>query len=264
MGMFHFESDRLKNLETFGKLDEQVRNTKIKAINKKNDIYIVCLSEWMKKKSEASSALGRYPHYLIPNGLDLSKYPVIDRLKVKKQAGIDRKLKTFIIVGTRLDNVQKGFPLFIETINKLDRSDFQVISVGVSDETLKIRNDIKHIHFENISEVSKLNDLYSAADLTVIPSYEDNLPNVMLESFANGTPVMSFSNGGMAEHIQTGDNGILINKIGIEPLALALNDFLNNKYIFDNEKIREYARGNFSESLQTERYLHLYKEILKR
>lgn len=263
-GMFHFESDRLKNLKTFGKLDEQIKRIKVKAINKKDDIHIVCLSEWMKEKSEASPAFRRYPHYLIPNGLDFSNYPVIDRLKAKERIGFDKNLKTLLIVGTRLDNIQKGFPLFIETINKLERKDFQLISVGASDENLKIRSDIRHIHFENVKEVSELNNLYAAADLTVIPSYEDNLPNVMLESFANSTPVMSFSNGGMAEHIQTGENGILINKIGTEPLTQALNDFLDNKYIFDKEKIRNYATENFSETLQTEKYLHLYKDILNK
>jgi glycosyltransferase involved in cell wall biosynthesis len=264
MGMFHFESDRIKNIERYGKIDNQVRNIKIKAINKKNNIHIVCLSEWMKKKSEASAAFSNYPHYLIPNGLDFSNYPVIDKTYAKQETGVYNGMKTFIIVGAHLSNIQKGFPMFFDTINKMERSDFQIISVGQLPENMKIRADINHIHFDKITDISALNILYSAADLTVIPSKEDNLPNVMLESFANSTPVMSFSNGGMAEHVKTGVNGILLSEIKIEALTKGLNDFLNNKYTFEEKAIRDYAVNTFSDALQTQKYIQLYKDILNR
>lgn len=264
MGMFHFESDRIKNIEKYGDIDEQVRNIKIKAINKKDNIHIVCLSEWMKKQSEASVALGRYPHYLIPNGLDFSNYPVIDKTYAKQKIGVSNGAKTLIVVGTHLSNIQKGFPMFFDAVDKMERSDFQVISIGQLPKNMKIRADINHIHFDKITDISALNLLYSAADLTVIPSKEDNLPNVMLESFANSTPVMSFSNGGMAEHVKTGMNGILLFEIGIEALAKGINDFLNNKYIFERKAIRDYAINTFSDTLQTQKYIQLYKDILNK
>lgn len=264
MGMFHFESDRIKNIERYGKIDNQVRNIKIKAINKNKNIHIICLSEWMKKKSEASAAFCNYPHYLIPNGLDFSNYPVIDKTYAKQKTGISTNLKTFIIVGAHLSNIQKGFPMFFETINTMGRNDFQIISVGQLPDSMKIRSGINHIHFDQITDISALNRLYSAADLTVIPSKEDNLPNVMLESFANGTPVISFSNGGMAEHIKTGENGILLSETGVEPLTQGLNDFLNNKYTFEEKVIRDYAVSTFSDTLQTQKYIQLYKDILSR
>ncbi|MDR1881223.1 MAG: glycosyltransferase [Prevotella sp.] len=260
-GMFHFESDRLKNMDTYKKPDEQTRKIKTRSINRKDNIHIVCLSEWMKKKSEASEALGRYPHYLIPNGLDLSDYPVMDKTAAKQKAGVNCGLKTFIIVGAQLGNIQKGFPLFFDTVNKMNRSDFQLISIGRLPDNLKVGNNINHIHFEKITEIPELNSLYSAADLTIIPSLEDNLPNVMLESFANGVPVMSFSNGGMAEHVKTGENGIRINETGVKPLMQSLEDFLDNKYAFDSKAIRDYAVNTFSDTLQTERYIRLYKDI---
>lgn len=264
MGMFHFESDRIKNIGTYGKMDAKVKRIKTKAINQNDNIHVVCLSEWMKKKSEVSAALGRYPHYLIPNGLDFSNYPVIDKTYAKQEAGVNNGLKTLIIVGAHLNNIQKGFPMFFDTINKIERSDFQVISVGELPENMKIRAGINHIHFDKITDISALNLLYSAADLTVIPSKEDNLPNVMLESFANGTPVMSFSNGGMAEHVKTGENGILLSEIGIEALTIGINDFLNNKYIFERKGIRDYAINTFPDTLQTQKYIQLYKDILNK
>lgn len=263
-GMFHFDSDREKNMDNFGIYDKQVMETKIKSINKKDNISVVCLSSWMKNMSQQSKALGRYPHYIIPNGLDLDKYPKLDRAEAKRQIGVDNGLKTILVVGASLENEQKGFPMLFDAVNRQENNNFNFISIGNLSDKNVIKKEINHIHINKIDSVSELNKYYSAADITVIPSKEDNLPNTMLESFANGTPVVSFSNGGMTDHITTGSNGVLIKEIGTEPLQETITDFLNNKYIFDSETIRHYAENNFSDKLQTERYIKLYNDLLNK
>jgi glycosyltransferase involved in cell wall biosynthesis len=263
MGIFHFETDRLKNIDTLGKLDRSVLECKIRSIHKKDNIHVVCLSEWLKNQSEHSVALGRYPHYLIPNGLDFSKYPVLNRDEAKAKIGVDNSLKTFLVVGAFLDSQNKGFPLFFDAINKINRTDFNLLTVGRHPEGIKIDSKVNHTHFGSISDAGKLNDIYAAADITIIPSKEDNLPNVMLESFANGTPIMSFGNGGMAEHMQGGQNGILIDRVDENALISKINLFLDNQYNFDARHIRNYAESTFSEDLQVDKYIQLYKDILK-
>jgi glycosyltransferase involved in cell wall biosynthesis len=263
MGMFHFECDERANEEPFGKLNEEIRKRKIKSINKKDNIYIVCLSEWMKKKSQSSLAFKRYPHLLIPNGLDLTKYPSVDRTQAKIEAGVNNGLKTLLIIGANLNSNAKGFPIALEAINGINK-DINLVTVGSGGEAIKTNDNIHHIHFSHINDISKLNSIYTAADLTVLPSREDNLPNIMLESMINGTPLVSFTNGGMAEHINTGVNGILTNEISSKALGKNINDFLDNKYTFDSEKIRQYAIDHFSEQSQTEKYISLYKEILNK
>lgn len=261
-GIFHYEEDEAINYHKLGKTNKLVYSQKQKAINQFENLHIVCLSEWMKIKSENSEILRKYPHYVIPNGLNLSQYPLLDREKTKEYIGVNNGFKTVIFISVGLDIRRKGFELLLKTIELLNRKDFNIITIG--GDKVNINNNIKHIHFDKITDVSELNNLYSAADLTIIPSKEDNLPNVMLESFANGTPVMSFSNGGMAEHVRTGENGILLDQISIEALSAGINDFLDNKYNFDREVIREYAENTFSDTLQAEKYIQLYKNILSK
>ncbi len=261
-GIFHYEEDMLHNKNTFDNLDKKNLQIKIKAIKQHKNINIVCLSEWMKKKSSSSEAFRSYAHYIIPNGLDFSKYPILDQNISKKEVGIDNSLKTLLFVANGSDIYRKGFDLVVNAIVKLNRNDYNLITVG--GDKINVDKKIKHIHYERINDIALLNQIYTAADITVIPSREDNLPNVMLESFANGTPIASFSNGGMAEHVKTGENGILINEIGVDTLTQSLNDFLNDKYTFDRERIRQYAEENFSDTLQTQRYINLYNEILGR
>lgn len=262
-GMFHFDSDIEKNKDLFGREEEKNLQIKIKAVQQSNNITIVCLSDWMRQKVMISPHLANFSHYIIPNGLDFSKYPFRDKIADKESIGVNNKLKTILVVGASLNNQQKGFPILFEAINKLGRKDFNFISVGHLTDYAVNRKDVNYIHVNNVENIEELNKYYSAADMTIIPSKEDNLPNVMLESFANGTPIMSFSNGGMAEHIKNGENGVLIDKIDVESLSKGIEDFLDNKYIFDSKKIREYAVEYFSDTLQVERYKQLYNSILK-
>lgn len=261
-GIFHFDGDKLKNPD-LSNLDQKMLNVKIESVNRKDNINIVCLSDWMRQKSLQSKTFGRYHHHLIPNGLDFDRYPVIDKKKAKAETKTDNGLRNILVVGASLENEQKGFPMLFDAINKLEQNNFNLITVGHLSNQEYIRNDIQHLHIEKINSIAELNTYYSAADITVIPSKEDNLPNVMLESFANGTPIISFSNGGMAEHIKDGENGILIKgDINSDALSIAINDYLSNKYHFDNVKITKYALENFSDSIQTEKYIKLYNSIL--
>lgn len=262
MGLFHYKDDVLKNQAIYRKYDEKAIILKQKAIHKSNSLNIVSPSKWLMNLSESSQTFYAYPHYLIPNGLDISLYPLLEKKTEKEKQQVDNNLKTILFVANGVEIHRKGFDLLASAINKLNREDYNLISVG--GDKITINSKINHIHYNYINDIKTLNSIYAAADLTILPSREDNLPNVMLESFANGTPVMSFSNGGMVEHVKTGENGILLSEIGIEPLTQGLNDFLNNKYTFEEKEIRDYAINTFSDTIQTQKYIQLYKDILNR
>ena len=262
-GFFHYDGDYERNKNEFYKAtDKKIRQLKNQSIHTKDNIFIVSPSKWLGNLSQNSDILHDYYHDVIPYNLDFNLFPSIDRQKAKEQLGINNGLKTLLFVANEINSYRKGFDLLIDAIRNLNRTDFNLISIGAGGNYFEINNKIKHIHIEQINSLSELNMLYSGADITILPSREDNLPNVMLESFANGTPVMSFSNGGMAEHIATGKNGILITEINSEILKSNIADFLDNKYTFDNQAVRQYAKNQFSESIQVEKYINLYKNIL--
>lgn len=261
-GIFHYEEDAILNKEKLGRIDREVYLQKLKAIHKSNNIHIVCLCEWMKEKSENSEILGRYPHYIIPNGMPSSQFQGLNHLEEKEKINLNNGKKTLLFISSGLDIRRKGFDLLLQAINQIDPDKFNLLTVG--GEEIDLIKKVNHRHYPQISDTQELNKLYTAADITIIPSREDNLPNVMIESFANGTPVMSFNNGGMAEHIKTGTNGVLITDISQEALSQNINDFLNNKYTFDRNIIRNYAKNTFSDTIQTEKYIELYKSILNK
>jgi glycosyltransferase involved in cell wall biosynthesis len=83
----------------------------------------------------------------------------------------------------------------------------------------------------------------------------------MLESLCCGTPVISFSVGGMKEEIETGVNGVLCGDVSAENLKQGITDFINGKYHFDNVAISERAHLKYSENNIAEQYKQVYLSI---
>lgn len=258
-GIFHYEGDSIINKDIAGELDEKVRQEKLKFIKKSTNLYVVSPSEWLKKKSEISQILGGYSHFNIANGLDFSCYREINKMDARRRLGINNEYPTFLFIAHDIRDRRKGFDLLVSALIKIKRFDFNLISVGQGDIELNIPN---HFNLKRIDDLQELNSIYSAADLTILPSREDNLPNVLLESFANGTPVMSFMNGGMSDYIIPGKTGVLIPEIDGDLLANSLMLFIKNDMKFNPSFIREYGQINFDIKKQSEKYYKLYSDIL--
>jgi hypothetical protein len=101
--------------------------------------------------------------------------------------------------------------------------------------------------------------LYSAADVTVLPTLEDNLPNVILESSACGTPVAAFSSGGVADAVIPGVNGALAKPGDCDGLAHAIVSLWEGELRL---LCRQFAETQFHPQLQAERYTELFNRLL--
>ena len=84
----------------------------------------------------------------------------------------------------------------------------------------------------------------------------------MLESFACGTPVISFKVGGLAEHVNNFDTGLIAEEINAASLHKTIQTFFDNKEKFDSKKIRKYAEDHFNEKLIAGKYMEVYADSL--
>lgn len=262
-GVFHYQNDIIRNAELYADLEAKTRKEKENFISQHPNIHIVTPSHWLAKLSQESDAFKRYDHSVIPYGIKVDLVEEINEVQIKAQLSINNDYPILLFIAHGLDIYRKGFDLLLQAIENINSSPVNLVSVG-GDKTIVNNSNVNHIHFSNITDRSKLNRIYSIADITILPSREDNLPNVMIESLTNGTPVLSFTNGGMAEHIITGKNGILVDNIDADSLKIAIEDFLNCNYTFDRKAIKESALKVFDEKQQVERYINLYKQILNK
>jgi glycosyltransferase involved in cell wall biosynthesis len=105
--------------------------------------------------------------------------------------------------------------------------------------------------------------VYSAADVFVIPSLMDNLPNTVLESLMCGTPVIGFPVGGIPDMIQNGENGFITEEISVNSLVNTINKFLDNPNCFNKVEIRNNAVKKYDQKVQSKKYIDLFESILK-
>ena len=105
--------------------------------------------------------------------------------------------------------------------------------------------------------------VYSAADLFVLPSLQDNLANTVLEAMACGVPVVSFNAGGTPDMVRPGLTGQLVPAFDVSALAAMIVQLLNTPGLLKtmSAHCRRVALDEYPLTLQAQRYAELYKTL---
>ena len=97
--------------------------------------------------------------------------------------------------------------------------EYQIVLVGVTqDLTDTLPKQI--LALPKTGSAAELAEIYSAADVFVNPTYEDNLPTVNLEARACGTRIVCYNTGGCAETLGEGD--LLVPKGDVKALLAGI------------------------------------------
>jgi len=217
------------------------------------NMTIVTPSVWLSKLV-GQSFFHSYPITVINNGINLNRFHPIKN-DIKKQYQIDNR---YLILG--IANVwgkRKGLDVFIKLAEKLPE-DYQIVLVGTNDEIdRQLPKNIISIHRTYNQE--ELVKIYSAADLFVNPTREENFPTVNIESLACGTPVLTYATGGSPEIIDK-NCGHAVKKDDFDELLKQITDICENHRYNPEACLKRAAaydmRDTFSE------YVDLYKRIL--
>ena len=147
------------------------------------DLTIVTPSQWLADLTK-QSFLKDCPVKVINNGIDLDIFQPIESDFRKKYKCEDK----YILLGVAFDwGARKGLDIFIELAKRLDEK-YQIVLVGTNEKTDKLLpNDIISIH--RTQNQKELAEIYTAADLFVNPTREENFPTVNIEALACGTPL---------------------------------------------------------------------------
>jgi len=258
-GIFHYKDDQIRNKHIIADFDREIEQFKRKTFKFINKGVFISPSNWMLEY--ASKNLNGFSIKCIPNSINLNVFTIKDKLKLRKEASISPNEFVLLFVADNLKNPRKGFDLLLESLIFL-REIIPITVLLIGNGSLPKMDNIKILTLGTINDEIEMANWYSTANLFVLPSREDNLPNVMLEAFACGLPVISFDNGGMKEHIKLSKNGVLVKDFNGKCLAEGILDFYKNRNDYDCYKIRKYAEDNFSLKKQAEAYFKVYEDIL--
>lgn len=226
-------------------------------------LHIVTPSKWLANEAKRSSLFERFPISVIPNGLNSEIFKPRDKYSARNVLGIPADAKAVLFVAQSLDNDRKGFSLLIEAFNHLKKNNVFLLSVGNSKSLLA--TDTQNLHIGNIHNDRFLSIVYSAADIFVIPSLQDNLPNTVLESMACGTPVIGFNTGGIPDMVKPNETGLLVDTGDAVDLASKIEWMLENdaKRCEMGVNSRKMVEAQFRLDIQATKYLELYVEMVK-
>ena len=151
----------------------------------------------------------------------------------------------------------KGFDEFMESIEQLRGNNYHILIVGYPQKITNLK--YSYTILEKADE-TKMVDAYNLADVTVVSSIEDNLPNVMLESLSCGTPVVGFKVGGLKDNIIDNFNGQLVTTGDTHLLAEAIENIINGPNLSKN--CRRFATENFSFKKHSLALSKLYRSLI--
>jgi len=240
--------------------------------NKKNLMWdepfqIVAPSMWMADCARQSKIFESWPITVIKNPIDTEKWFPSDSLIARESLGLpaDVPLVLFGAAGG-VNDPRKGFKYIEEAMKILQHGnpDVQLAIFGNKDSLDSLDSLSYKIHNMGIIlDTKKLRNLYSACDVFVLPSLQDNLPNTGVESIACGTPIAAFNLGGVKDIVIHKKTGYLAATPNSEELANGLHWILNHDNHSELSKnCRQHVLDNFSFSLVANQYTELYKNIL--
>lgn len=238
----------------------RVMNSKIKALQDVKNLNFVSLCNWMSQEIAKKNEFANYPLYQIPNGISSKIFRPLDVNFSRELFNIPLGKKVILFVADSVTNERKGFIYLQRALEKLNRRDVLLCSMGKGKPILDTALDA--LHLGEIKDERVISAVYSMADVFVIPSLMDNLPNTVLESLLCGTPVIGFPIGGIPDMIDHGKNGLLTVEVSVDSLKESMESFLIHGVSSSREEIRIQAVKKYDQSLQARSYIKLFKETL--
>jgi phosphatidyl-myo-inositol dimannoside synthase len=201
------------------------------------------------------------PISIVPNGVEMTVFKPVD------QPGGVRPL-TLLCVGRLIE--RKGQHHLLHAVSLLQQRGYvdqvKVVFVGTGDFEHQLRQLCSDLHlqenvaFAGFQERDEVPAFYQAADVFVLPSFNEGMSVALLEALSAGLPVIVTDTGGTAELVC--DNGLIVPWANPPLLAEAIEAFLHQPELCQRmgEKSREVAQ-KFTWQMAANTYLSLFQQI---
>jgi len=250
----------------------------IKNFFSKAHVFVGTNPEFEKLYQQSELTSSRYQQ--IPNGVDTNRFcPVTDveKIKLRNELGLPGKMKLILFVGHFSRGkcpdllltawkryVAETFPdtgiVFVGSTNP-DHYEVDAELVKEIQQLAKTYIDERIFFVERTLEIEKY---YQSADIFVLPSKREGLPNALLEAMACGLPAVASNLKVVTDWIiEDGKNGFLFeledrNRLGEILLNVLQDDPISQKM---GLKARKIVMKRFSMDEVAKKYVHLYSKL---
>lgn len=224
-------------------------------------------SRWLADCVSASAIAARWPLRVIPTPVDVELYRPRDRQAARCSLGLPPNRRILIFSALHADSdPRKGWDLLAGALQRLDPAEVSCIVVGRHPGAATIECPLPVIDIGLVNDELRMAALYAAADVAVLPSRLDNLPQAGLEAQACGCPVVAFDSGGMRDLVDHGTSGLLATPFDIDDFAAAISAIIADP---DRQAVlsvaaRQRALALWSPAVTIPRFVAAFEETRQR
>lgn len=245
-------------------LSSRIFSRKRNVYSKLKNLTVVGLSNWITNCAKNSYLFRDKNVVNYPNPIDTFRFQPIEKKFARKILLLtqDKKVILYGAMGATSEP-RKGYNLLIKSLEKLSIHNYEFIVFGRRSlqDDMKLTTKVHHVG--QLHDDISLQILYSAADVVIVPSIQENLSNVILESLSCGTPVVGFNVGGNCDMIEHKNNGYLAEPFSTDDLATGIKWVLTSKdYKFLCSNARSKVLKEFDSAVVASKYIELYDQIL--
>lgn len=230
-------------------------------------VTFVGCSEWIARTARESVWLREARFVSIPNPIDTTLFWPIDRREARQRLGLPEEKRLILFAAAKLSDTRKGAAFLLEACRLLAaemEGEMEIILMGSDATELSALSPVPVRALGYISGAAELAVAYSCADLFVIPSLEDNLPNTIMEAMTCGTPCVGFRTGGIPEMIDHEVNGYVAASRDSADLARGIAWVLRHPEPGNlSAACREKVMRCYQESVVAKKYIALYQKLIQ-
>ena len=234
----------------------------------KQQMFFVSPSNWLADCARDSALLKGQNIRVIPNALNTNVWKPIEKKVARQILGLpqDSKLVLFGALGGESQHI-KGADLLKKAMHSLVRSssnlNCQLVIFGQSQPQHHDYPLPAHYMGHKHDDTSLIL-LYSAADVMLVPSRIDNLPQTAVEAHACGCPVVAFNTCGLSDVVDDGVTGLLAPAFDTEKYSSAVLKVLSSEKGQKTmpKEARKRAVSLWSYDVVVPQYLKLYEEAI--
>jgi glycosyltransferase involved in cell wall biosynthesis len=273
MGCRHFKTrcqscSYLPGGGSSGDLSAQVWKRKVAMLKGNNVIFVAC-SRWLEGEARQSALLSAQKVTSIPNPIDTRLFHAADKAACRQALGLPADKRLILFVSQRVTNPYKGMDYLVEACRLMAEShpdsveQTAVVILGGHAEEVGPQLPFTVCSLGYVSDEHRIVQVYSAADVFVLPSLSENLPNTIMEAMACGVPAVAFKVGGIPEMIDHQKNGYVAAYRDAADLARGLHWVLAEA---DAQQLAAQAvrkvQHTYAQSMVALKYVEVYNEAM--
>ena len=268
LGIKHYENNKTENnkLSIFNYFEKKNILEKKKYWKKK--INIISPSYWLKSQIKANNLTYDWPIKVIYTPINTDIFNPLDRSKIKFEYNV-KNHRVLIFGADNLFDKRKGLNILLDVFkNKLidQKNNYTLFTFGKGQIKEKKINNLNIRNFGYLKNKLEINKLYNVADVMILPSLIDNLPQIGLEAQTSGLPIITFRNSGLEELIKENETGLFTKEETSICLGNEIKNFFDNPQNISKFRLNSRLRSldEWSEAVVYKNYINLYNDILNK